>query len=122
MTVNNFQYTQGRALDADKKVVSAAYTVRTGSTSDRFKFDNPVVFTDPADDVTVTLGSGSYIGQFQYFVMNSNTNSKTVTLSVTNHETSDPETFAFDAADEALMLVWNGTEWHTVQSSGVTAT
>jgi len=68
--------------------------------------------------VTATLGSGENIGEPKTVVMTDATNSST--LSVTNHSTSDPEVFTFDAVDEALVLMWTGTEWITVASDGVT--
>ena len=68
--------------------------------------------------MTGTLGSGTYIGQTKTIVMTDATNSSTV--SVTNHETSDPEVFTFADVDDTLMLIWNGTEWQTLHNSGVT--
>lgn len=68
--------------------------------------------------VTATLGSGTTIGQQKMFVMTQASNSST--LSVTNHVTSDPEVFTFDAVDEALLLQWTGTEWMTVHAQDVT--
>ena len=65
--------------------------------------------------LTMTLGSGHYVGQFKTIVMTDATASSTV--SVTNHETSDPEVFTFDAVDEYLTLVWTGTEWATVSGT-----
>jgi len=65
--------------------------------------------------VTGTLGDGSYIGQIKTIVMTDATNSSTV--SVTNHETSDPEVGTFDAVDETWVLLWSGTEWITLQST-----
>lgn len=65
--------------------------------------------------LTMTLGSGHHIGQMKTIVMTDATNSSTV--SVTNHETSDPEVFTFDAVDEYLTLVWTGTEWATVSGT-----
>lgn len=67
--------------------------------------------------VTATLGSGSHIGQMIAIVMTDASNSSTV--SVTNHETSDPEVFTFADVDDALLLMWTGTEWITVANSGV---
>lgn len=40
-------------------------------------------------------------------------------ISVTNHVTSDPEVFRFNAVDEALVLIWTGTEWATFLNVGV---
>ena len=38
-------------------------------------------------------------------------------VSITLHETSDPEVARFDAADEYLMLLWTGTEWATIANT-----
>ena len=65
--------------------------------------------------VTGTLGDGDYIGQLKTIVMTEASNSSTV--SITNHETSDPEVATFDAVDEYLLLVWTGTEWATVSNT-----
>lgn len=66
--------------------------------------------------VSATLGSGTYVGQIKIITMYSDaTNSSTV--SITNHETSDPEVATFDALDEYLVLVWTGTEWATVANT-----
>jgi len=67
--------------------------------------------------VTATLGDGQYAGQQKLVVMTNSDNAST--LSVTNHETSDPEVFAFDAVDDALKLEWTGTEWITIANSNV---
>ncbi len=68
--------------------------------------------------VTGTLGSATKIGFIKTIVMTDATNSSTV--SVTNHATSDPEVFTFSAVDDTLVLLWNGTEWITLSTSGVT--
>lgn len=68
--------------------------------------------------VTGTLGSGRYYGEMKLIVMTDATASSTV--SVTNHATSDPEVFTFDAVDEALVLMWTGTEWVTIHNQDVT--
>ena len=65
--------------------------------------------------VTATLNDGNYIGQRFSAVMTDATTSST--LSVTNHETSDPEVFTFNAVDEALSLEWTGTEWVTIKAT-----
>ena len=62
--------------------------------------------------ITGTLGSGSFVGQMKTIVMTDSSTSSTV--SITNHETSDPEVATFDAVDEALVLCWTGTEWVTI--------
>ncbi len=68
--------------------------------------------------VTGTLGSGAGIGTVKTIVMVQSSNSSTV--SVTNHETSDPEVITFAAVDDTAVLMWTGTEWITIKLSGAT--
>ena len=68
--------------------------------------------------VTGTLGSGPKIGFVKTIVMTNATASSTV--SVTNHETSDPEVITFAAVDDTAVLMWTGTEWITITLSGAT--
>jgi len=121
MSVTNFQITQLRAYDQNRKEINATYTIRTGRPSDDFVVDNPVDIKDPAANFTVTLPSGYKMGQTVLVVMSSNTSSKTGTLSITNHETSDPETLLHNAADEYTLLVWTGTEWATISKTSTTS-
>lgn len=66
--------------------------------------------------VAGTLGDGDYVGQIKTIVMVDATTSSTV--SVTNHETSDPEVITFAAVDDTAVLLWTGTEWITLKLSG----
>ena len=73
-----------------------------------------------------TLGSAgttggtdeSGIGIIKTIVMTEASNSSTV--SVSNHETSDPEIITFAAVDDTAVLMWTGTEWITLKLSGAT--
>ncbi len=65
--------------------------------------------------VTATLPGGRYIGETITIVMTEASNSSTV--SVTNHETEDPEVGTFDAVDETWVLMWTGTEWATIKAT-----
>jgi hypothetical protein len=62
--------------------------------------------------VTGTLGSGYFIGQIKTIVMTEASNLSTI--SITNHQTSDPEVATFDAVDEVGVFMWTGTEWITI--------
>lgn len=66
--------------------------------------------------VTATLGSGLFRGQKKRIGMNNASNPST--LSVTNHETSDPEVFTFAQTTDWLVLEWQGAQWITVANSG----
>ena len=70
--------------------------------------------------MTMALGSPGVdaVGLTKTITMSTAGNNATIT--VTLHSSSDPEVFLFDAADEALGLVWTGTEWTTAWSVGVT--
>ena len=84
---------------------------------DDFVVDNPVVITDPAAAFYVTLPDGAEIGQEFTIVMSSNSDGMNGYLSVSNHETSVPERFTHDAADEYTTLIWTGVEWATVNNT-----
>jgi len=62
--------------------------------------------------ITGTLGSGKYYGQTKTIIMTDQTTSSTV--SITNHQTSDPEVATFNAVDETGVFMWTGTEWVTL--------
>ena len=65
--------------------------------------------------VTATLPDGFRVGQIKTIVMTDATTASTV--SVTHHETSDPEVGTFDAMDETWALMWTGTEWVTIKAT-----
>ena len=65
-----------------------------------------------SNKVDSTLGSGTEVGQIKTIVMTEASNSSTV--SITNHQTSDPEVATFDAVDETGVFMWTGTEWITI--------
>lgn len=65
--------------------------------------------------LTVTLPDGNYVGQIKTIVMTDATASSTV--SITHHQTSDPEVATFDAVDETGVFMWTGTEWITIFAS-----
>jgi len=68
-----------------------------------------------AGAITGTLPDGTKIGQRKTIVMTDATASSTV--SVTHHETSDPEVGTFDAVDEFWILEWMGTKWVTIKAT-----
>lgn len=65
-----------------------------------------------SNKVDSTLPSGTFIGQIKTIVMTNSSNASDV--SITNHETSDPEVALFDAVDETGVFMWSGTEWITI--------
>ena len=96
-------------------------TVTTGSptlqTWNYTKLDsNGGVITATLSDIAGSAqGDLNPIGQIKTIVMTDANNSSTV--SVTNHETSDPEVGTFDAIDEIWVLMWSGTEWITIKAT-----
>ena len=64
-----------------------------------------------------TLGSGTYIGQIKVVVCSASDATDSV-LSITNHLSGDPTTATFNAVDEAIILMWTGTEWVTISNQG----
>ncbi len=70
------------------------------------------VINSSANAVNATLAAGTYIGQIKTIVMVEASNSSTV--SIANHQTSDPEVATFDAVDETGVFMWTGTEWITL--------
>lgn len=115
----NIQYETLRAFDLNKKKATESYTVRVGSDDNLFQIDNPVYVDDPAADLTITVPDGAVIGQMVYIANKSNSGSKTITLSVSNHYTSAPETFTISTEGQNLLLGWDGERWATI---GGTAT
>lgn len=65
--------------------------------------------------ITGTLPDGTKIGQRKTIVMTDATASSTI--SVTHHETSDPEVGTFDAVGEVWILEWTGTAWVTIKAT-----
>jgi hypothetical protein len=120
MSSGNFHYERRRNYDLHKKTVTGTYTVETGTAAQVGGVDNPVDVADPTADFTLTVGSGAYIGQELVIVMSSNSSSKECSVSITNHETSDPEILYLNAADEYIKLIWTGTEWATVSTTSST--
>lgn len=68
--------------------------------------------------VTATLPDGQYVGQTKTIIAINVDNA--VTVSVTHHETTDPEVFTFDTVGDSLYLMWDGTDWVTIKNKGVT--
>ena len=101
-----------------------AYTTEGSSTGGRnaiqpFGNTKITVGSNLADVIAVLgspAGGASAVGQ-KKLIVRTDANGGNVDISVSNHETSDPEVFRFDAADEYLYLVWTGTEWATLAAT-----
>lgn len=92
---------------------AATETVTTGSPT--LTIPGSTALDSSGGAITGTLGSGTYIGQTKVIVMTDATTSSTI--SITNHETSDPEVATFDAVDEYWYGLWTGTEWATISNT-----
>jgi len=98
---NNGQY-QNQTLTADAQTIPSW----PGATS----------LDSGSNKVDCTLGNGIGIGDIRTVVMTEASNESD--LSVTLHLAADPSTFVFNAIDEAVVLMWTGTEWITVVNAG----
>lgn len=90
------------------------YTTGTFSMS---AFHGIIYLDSSGGAITATLPNGNQIGQECLIIMTDASNSSTV--SVSNHETSDPEVFTFAQTTDTLLLRWMGSQWITVANSGV---
>ena len=105
--VSNNQYTNNTANVSDAR----AYVTDGGTISST----GITQLNSSSSKVDVTLGEGENIGDIKTVVMREASNSSTVT--VTKHDTSDPEIGTFDAIDEVWVLLWTGTEWTTLRAT-----
>ena len=119
MSSGNWQQEKKRNYQLRKKLVTASDTIKTGTATYTGIIENPVYVADPAADLTITVPDGAYIGQEVYITDKSNSGSKTITISVSKHYTSTPETFTISSEAQDLHLTWNGEKWST---TGGTAT
>ncbi len=94
------------AADAVQTLTDAAPVIIPGTAN---KIDST------ANAVAATLAADTVVGRFTTIVMEEASNASTVTIA--NHETSDPEVVTFDAVDEVLILMWTGTEYMTVKAT-----
>lgn len=83
--------------------------------SPALKVDGVTRLDSSGNAITATLGNGNQIGDTKIVVMTDASNSST--LSVTQHETSDPEVFTFNAVGEYLELRWDGSQWVTIKAT-----
>lgn len=116
MSVGNKQITHLRALEQNKKEVTADYTIRTGRPTDNFSIDNPIEL-NPAAATALTIPSGYKMGQI-LLISYQGGGTTAVTVTVTNHTNADAGTTTMNADDEYLYLIWLGTEWDTLNYGG----
>lgn len=111
--VSNAKY-KSKTLD-DIKIYPLGQDFRSEtitSAAPTLKVEGSTSINSSSNAVNGTLGSGSFIGQIKTIVMTEASASSTI--SITNHQTSDPEVATFDAVDETGVFMWTGTEWITL--------
>lgn len=118
MSSGNFQFEKKRNYEMSKKRVNADYTIRTGRTTDGFKFDNPTAVYNPSDDIALTLSDGSYIGQEILVVVEANTSDKDAVLTVSSSANASEDVITLEVAGEYVKLLWNGTDWDVTAYEG----
>ena len=101
---NTSGFSNGWSTETSPEVATGTYTINVR--------ESATTINSSGGAVTATLGSGLYVGQIKTIVMTNSTASSTV--SITNHQTSDPEVATFDAVDETGVFMWTGTEWITI--------
>lgn len=89
-------------------------TVTTGSPT-LFRHPGFTKLDSSGGAITATQPDGLRAGDIRTIVMTEASTSSTVSIS--HHETSDPEVATFDAVDETLVLMWTGTEWITIKAT-----
>ena len=92
MSIENFLFTEARGYVAGTKTIDAAYTVRVGTAANSFHVDRVVVVEDPAADMTLTVPDGLFVGQQLLITLESNDDSKTLTIDGNAAQDSTMET------------------------------
>jgi hypothetical protein len=105
----NVGTTASPSWDADTELQNRQETITVTGTISSF---GHTIIDSTAGAIVGTLGAGTTPGQIKTITMQNATASSTV--SITNHQTSDPEVATFDAVDETGVFMWTGTEWVTI--------
>ena len=100
---NNVILNDGQVLGVEEAITVGSPTLKSYGASS---------LDSSGGAITGTLGAGTSIGQIKTIVMTEASTSSTI--SITNHQTSDPEVATFDAVDETGVFMWTGTEWVTI--------
>jgi hypothetical protein len=121
---NNVRLINAAFTSAGTEIVDEAYLKEYNRADETLTTASPTlsiwgvsIIDSSSNAVDGTLPDGPWIGYRKHIVMTNATNSSTV--SVTNHETSDPEVFTFAQVYDYLTLQWMGTEWKTIENNGV---
>jgi hypothetical protein len=102
--VSNTAYISDGTNSWESEIITAdGATLNTGGYTDLDSTSNKLDSTQP---------NGTTIGQTKTIVMSEASNASDV--SITKHQTSDPEVCTFNAVDETGVFMWTGTEWITI--------
>lgn len=114
MSANNWFLTQKKAVDINQVTVAADYTAKLGSVSDGFRFNPVIIVSEPAANLTVTVGNGVFVGQQLIITLESNSGAKTLTI---DGNAAQDSTMA--SAGMYQISVWTGatTGWVVVKES-----
>jgi len=91
-------------------------TVATTETATLKPYGTTSLTTTGGASGVITLPDGTAMGQQKFVVLTGDGGD--ATLRVTTHETSTPEDFTGADPGDAILFVWQGTQWATVANSG----
>ena len=103
MSGANFQHLRRQDYELHAQTVSSTYTVRTGTPAYNGLFDNPVIVSDPAAAITLTIPDGDYVGQELMIVFESNGSSQTLTVTTTTGTD-----YSSSTAGQWTLIRWTG--------------
>ena len=102
--------------DVPLTVNQESVTVATAETATLSAYGVSLITTTGGTSGTITQPNGTTPGEMKLIVLESDGGNAVV--SVTTHLTTDPEVFTAEDAGDCLVLVWEGTQWNTVQLGG----
>jgi hypothetical protein len=105
MSKGNVQSEWLSDLALHERTFTATGTVKTGraDSNDNGLIDNPVLITDPAANVTLTVPDGKQVGQVLFILFTSDASSKTVTITTTTGDDG-----SLTAAGDYAAFHWMG--------------
>lgn len=118
MSSGNFQTERKRNFELKAKRVDEDHTIKTGTGTYHGIIENPVCVYNPSDDIALTLPNGSYIGQEQLVVVESNDDTKDAVLTVSSSANSSEDVITLEDVGEYIKLLWNGAEWDVTAYEG----
>jgi hypothetical protein len=118
MSYANFQHERKMDYILHEVNPTGDYTAKVGTAAYKDGlFDNPIVYSDPAADATLTVPDGAYVGQTLMITLESNEDSKTLTITTTTGTD-----FTMATAGYHVLIVWTGATSGWVKVAGTTTT